>query len=114
MLRLPRNHLWPEGNPSVGESTFQMPNPFQDPIQTDRELCVNLMKNNECEIRISLHGHVLQTYKRENDSWVQISSNGTKRQCTAEQLLSHILPPLAGVSPSRVEVVRISGSSVLK
>ena len=76
---------------------------------------MNLMKNNECEIHIvSLHEHILQTYKREKDDWVQISSNGTKRPCTAEQLVSHILPPLAGVSPSRVEVVRISGSSVLK
>ena len=68
---------------------------------------VVLMKNDECVIKIiSKHGHILQTYRREKDGWIQISSNGTVRPCTAEQLLSHILPPLAGVSQSKVKVER--------
>jgi hypothetical protein len=65
------------------------------------------MKNDECVIKIiSRRGSLLQTYRREKDSWIQISSNGTVRPCTAEQLLSHILPPLAGVSQSEVRVER--------
>jgi hypothetical protein len=65
------------------------------------------MKNSECIIKIiSRYGHPLQTYRKEKDSWSQISSNGTIRPCTAEQLLSHILPPLAGLSQNKVKVER--------
>ena len=65
------------------------------------------MKNDECVIKImSKRGRVYQTYRREKDGWIQISSNGTVRSCTAEQLLSHILPPLAGVGESKVKVER--------
>ena len=66
-----------------------------------------LMKNDECTIKIiSKHGYLYQTYRREKDGWIQISSKGIVRPCTAEQLLSHILPPLAGVSQSKVKVER--------
>lgn len=66
-----------------------------------------LMKNDECVIRIvGKHGRLFQTYRREKDGWIQISSNGKVGRLTAEQLLSHILPPLAGVSQSRVRVER--------
>jgi hypothetical protein len=65
------------------------------------------MKNDECVIKImSKRGRVYQTYRREKDGWIQIRSNGKVRSCTAEQLLSHILPPLAGVSESKVKVER--------
>ena len=65
------------------------------------------MKNDECVIKImSKRGSLLQTYRREKDGWIQISPNGTVRPCTAEQLLSHILPPLASVSQSKVKVER--------
>ena len=64
------------------------------------------MKNNECVIYItSKNGVVYQTYRKEKDGWTQTSRNGTVRHCTAEQLLSHILPPLAGVSLGKVRVV---------
>ena len=66
-----------------------------------------LMKNDECVIRIiSKAGSQVQTYRRGKDGWIQISSNGIIRPCTAEQLLSHILPPLAGVSQNKVKVER--------
>jgi hypothetical protein len=41
------------------------------------------------------------------DGWIQTSRNGTVRPCSAEQLLSHILPPLAGISSSQVKVEKI-------
>jgi hypothetical protein len=65
------------------------------------------MRNDECVIKIlNKSGRLYQTYLREKGGWVQIRSNGTVRPCTAEQLLSHLLPPLAGVSPSTVKVER--------
>ena len=64
------------------------------------------MKNNECVIYItSKNGVIYQTYRREKEGWTQTSRNGKVRRCTAEQLLSHMLPPLAGVSPGKVRVV---------
>lgn len=66
------------------------------------------MKNDECVIKIrSSGGRLYQTYRKEKGGWVQVSSSGRERPCTAEQLLSHILPPLAGASPSIVTVERI-------
>jgi hypothetical protein len=66
------------------------------------------MKNEECIIYIvTKSGHIIQTYRRKKDGWTQTSHNGTVRYLSAEQLLSHILPPLAGVSSSSVKVEKI-------
>lgn len=66
------------------------------------------MRNDECIIKIlGKNGRLFQTYRREKEGWVQTSSNGAVRPCTPEQLLSHMLPPLAGISPSIVKVERI-------
>jgi hypothetical protein len=46
----------------------------------------------------------LQKYRKEKEGWIQTSSNGAVRSCSAEQLLSHILPPLAGIKGQRVTV----------
>jgi hypothetical protein len=46
----------------------------------------------------------LQKYRKEKEGWTQTSSNGTVRSCSAEQLLSHILPPLAGIKGQQVTV----------
>ena len=65
------------------------------------------MRNDECVIYITnSRGDVLQTYKREKSGWTQTGRNGVVRHMTAEQLLSHILPPLAGVSPAKIRVER--------
>jgi hypothetical protein len=39
----------------------------------------------------------LQKYRKEKEGWFQTGTNGTVRPCSAEQLLSHILLPLAGI-----------------
>jgi hypothetical protein len=44
------------------------------------------------------------TYQRDKDGWTQTGPTGKVRRMTAEQLLSHLLPPLAGVSPAVVRV----------
>jgi hypothetical protein len=49
-------------------------------------------------------GKCYQKFRREKDGWFQTSSRGIVRPCTAEQLLSHILPPLAGIRGQNVTV----------
>jgi len=53
------------------------------------------MKNDECTIYIITKNGVKQSFRKGKDGWIQTSSKGIVRNCTAEQVLSHILPPLA-------------------
>ena len=67
------------------------------------------MRNDECIIKfLNKDGRVLQSFQRDKEGWFQISSKGTIRRCTAEQTLSHLLPPLAGVSGAIVKVEWLS------
>ena len=66
------------------------------------------MRNDECVIKFLYKGKVMQSFQRDRDGWFQISARGIVRRRTAEQTLSHLLPPLAGVSPAIVKVERIS------
>jgi hypothetical protein len=52
---------------------------------------------------MSKHGWI-QKYRKEKDGWIQTSSNGAVRSLSAEQLLSHILPLLAGIGHFTVRV----------
>ncbi len=67
-----------------------------------------LMRNDECIIKFLYRGKVVQSFQRDKDGWFQTSSRGIVRRCTAEQVLSHLLPPLAGISKASVKVERIS------
>ena len=53
------------------------------------------MKNSECTIYLTTKSGFQQRYRREKDGWTQTSPDGTVRPMTAEQFLSHLLPPLA-------------------
>ncbi len=91
---------------------FSLPNRVQDASRKrDPKFTIPEeigMKNEECVIYIvSKTGKVLQSYRRMKDGWTQTSSKGIVRHCSAEQLLSHILPPLAGVSSARVKVEKL-------
>ena len=67
------------------------------------------LRNDECIIEfLNKDGRVLQSFQRDKDGWFETSSKGIVRRCTAEQTLSHLLPPLAGVSKAIVKVKRIS------
>ena len=39
------------------------------------------------------------SYVKEKNGWSQTASTGIVRQCSGDQLLSHLLPPLAGDQP---------------
>ncbi len=56
------------------------------------------MKNTECTIYISTRRGSTQKYRKDENGWTQTCPNGKVRRMTAEQLLSHILPPLANVN----------------
>ena len=62
------------------------------------------MKNNECTICISTRRGSTQTYRKVGDIWTQTTAKGVVRPMTAEQLLSHILPPLAVGNTGRASV----------
>ncbi len=53
------------------------------------------MKNDECTIYIMTKNGTKQSFRKDKEGWKQTSSKGIVRNCTAEQVLSHILPPLA-------------------
>jgi len=53
------------------------------------------MKNDECIIYIITKNGSKQSFRKDKDDWKQTSSRGIVRSCTAEQVISHILPPLA-------------------
>jgi len=53
------------------------------------------MKNNECTIYVITKNGAKQSFRKVKDGWIQTSSKGIVRCCTAEQVLSHLLPSLA-------------------
>jgi hypothetical protein len=58
-----------------------------------------------------------ERYRRDKKGWLKVSSRGRKFRMTAEQVLNHLLPAVAGVKPGiiikvkyRPEVGKQSGS----
>jgi hypothetical protein len=43
-----------------------------------------------------------ERYYREESGWAKISSRGHKFRMTAEQVLNHVLPAIAGIKPNVV------------
>jgi hypothetical protein len=66
------------------------------------------VKNIDYIICISTKPGSTWTYRKEKNSWTQTTPAGKVRELSAEQLLSHILPPIANDQPGvTVEVKRI-------
>ncbi len=62
------------------------------------------MKNTECVIYITTKRGWTQSYVKENNGWTQTGPNGIIRRLSAEQLLSHLLPPLVADYPGHLSV----------
>ena len=62
------------------------------------------MKNSECTIYIISKGNWIQKFKKGKDEWILTTTKGTKYPCSAEQLLSHLLPVIAGIKGKDVTV----------
>lgn len=41
-----------------------------------------------------------EKYYRDKDGWMKISAKGNKFRMTAEQVLNHLLPAIAGAKPN--------------
>ena len=44
-------------------------------------------------------GKWTERYYRDEEGWLKVSTRGRKFRATAEQVLNHLLPALAGVKP---------------
>jgi hypothetical protein len=71
------------------------------------------VKNTACTIYITTKRGWTQSYRKGKNGWTQTSPNGIVRPLSAEQVLSHILPPLTAgnqghlsvrVEPDKVEL----------
>ncbi|MBI4172462.1 MAG: hypothetical protein HY511_06855 [Actinobacteria bacterium] len=51
-----------------------------------------------------------ERYYRDRTGWVKVSARGRKFRATAEQVLNHLLPALAGVKPALTISVEHRGS----
>jgi hypothetical protein len=63
-----------------------------------------IMKNSECTIYIMFKDRCINKFRKEKEGWMLTSSNGTVYPCTAEQMVSHLLPALAGIKGPHVTV----------
>lgn len=43
---------------------------------------------------------IAELYYRDKSGWMKVSARGRKYRATAEQVLNHVLPALAGVKPN--------------
>ncbi len=43
-----------------------------------------------------------EKYYKDKDGWLKVSSRGRKFRMTAEQVLNHLLPAVAGVKPKLI------------
>ncbi len=65
------------------------------------------MKNTDYVIDITTKHGRTWSHVKEDNGWTRTGPNGRVHRLTAERLLSHLLPPLAGDQPSlRVKVAR--------
>jgi hypothetical protein len=55
--------------------------------------------NTDCVIQIKTKSGRTWSYRKEKNGWSQTAPTGVVRQCSGDQLLSHLLPPLADDQP---------------
>lgn len=46
----------------------------------------------------------LQKFRKEKEDWILTTTKGTTYPCTAEQMISHLLPALAGIKGPYITV----------
>jgi deoxyribose-phosphate aldolase len=59
-------------------------------------------------------GRGVEHYYRDGPDWIKQSTTGRKFKATAEQVLNHLLPALAGIKPqvsARVDHVEVSDAT---
>jgi len=68
------------------------------------------MDRRNTSYRIELESrHFTERYFRDEIGWVKVSARGRRFRMTAEQVLNHVLPALAGLAPGvTVRVVHLA------
>jgi hypothetical protein len=54
---------------------------------------------NDCYLITMQVGSGVERYYRHGERWVKLTTRGRKMPATAEQVLNHLLPALAGAKP---------------
>ena len=57
------------------------------------------LTNESYVIKISTKSFT-ESYYKDKSGWVKVSARGRKFRATAEQVLNHVLPALAGIKPN--------------
>ncbi len=65
------------------------------------------MKNTDYVVFLVTRHGVTTRFARDERSWVQTAPSGTRRRCTAEQVLNHLLPALVLGDPIVTTKVRL-------
>ena len=71
------------------------------------------MKNDSYVILIGTKNFT-ERYYRDSNGWVKVSSRGRKFRMTAEQVLNHLLPAVAGIKPNLILKVEHRGDLLRK
>ena len=58
-----------------------------------------MRKTNDCYLIRMTTRKLAERYYRDRDGWLKISTRGREYRMTAEQVLNHLLPALAGLAP---------------
>jgi hypothetical protein len=75
----------------------------------------NMQLTNDCYVIFIKSQTATERYFRDEDGWCKISTRRRKFRATAEQVLNHLLPALAGVKPNlTVEVKHTPTASRIK
>lgn len=61
---------------------------------------------NDCYLVTLRFGSGVEHYFRDGDRWTKVTARGRRMPATAEQVMNHLLPALAGVKPGIVVEVR--------
>ena len=55
---------------------------------------------NDCYVILIATKRSTERYYRDRDGWLKVSARGRTFRMTAEQVLNHLLPAVAGLKPS--------------
>lgn len=59
------------------------------------------LRNTEYRITFSsASGRFYYYFARDEEGWYQLTAKGNRHRATAEQVLNHVLPALAGIKPN--------------
>ncbi len=68
------------------------------------------LTNDQYIIRIGTN-HFTEQYSRDREGWFKVSSKGRVFRMTAEQVLNHLLPALAGIKAGLAVTVEHRGGA---